>query len=164
MTWADGVAQFVPPSLADVALNVRDNWRGVVPRESRLWNHAAARAALSGGSHLSAPEKFIQLAECRNDCEITRWRKDSVVAQRLSSSAMNLIGGPTVRERIEIFLERHSGRAFCDLCVGREMGLRSQGQISAAVVLISRTNPACIRFRTSCHSCGVIRKSTRIEV
>jgi hypothetical protein len=72
-------------------------------------------------------------------------------------------GGPTVRERIELFLERQAGMAFCDLCVGREMGLRSQGQISAAVVLISRTNPACIRFRTVCHCCGAIRKSTRID-
>jgi hypothetical protein len=76
---------------------------------------------------------------------------------------MILISGPTVREKIELFLERHAGRAFCDLCVGREMGLRSQGQISAAVVLISRTNRACIRFRTICHSCGENRKSTRID-
>jgi len=76
---------------------------------------------------------------------------------------MILFHAPTVRERIQLFLETHAGQAFCDVCVGREMGLRSQGQISAAVVVISRTNPACVRFRTFCHSCGSFRKSTRIE-
>ena len=50
----------------------------------------------------------------------------------------------TVRQRIELFLERQPGRAFCDLCVRREMRLRSKGQISAAVVLISRTAPSIL--------------------
>ncbi len=76
---------------------------------------------------------------------------------------MILFHAPTVREKIQSFLEIHAGQAFCDVCVGHEMGLRSQGQISAAVVVISRTNPACVRFRTFCNSCGVFRKATRIE-
>jgi len=77
---------------------------------------------------------------------------------------MAFIGAPTVRERIEFFLQTNPGRPFCDLCVGRELGVRSQGQISAVMGAIYRSNPACVRFRTHCCSCGNCRKSTRLEL
>ncbi len=71
---------------------------------------------------------------------------------------MRLILGPTVRDKIEVFLGQNPGQSYCDDCVGSAIGVRTQAQVCSATLYLSRVRRGFTRFPACCSGCGKTRK------